>query len=253
MVAAPAASSARRWENRLAAASMRSPRGDRLSTSAARSAPSARAPGRRRAAPRRLVHFARRAAAAPAARSGRRVVRAPSAPRPRPALSAARGRLGERNQRARSRARGSAPGRSSTARIEAGDDGRFESHRRRPAVDDQLDAPAQVGEHVLRGRRRHVSGPVRRRRHQRPAEGGQDVARDRMARHAHGNGIEARGGKLGDRAIRRAWAAPGSAAPARTPPRAARRHGRSARAPAPRPASATWAMSGLNDGRPLAS
>ena len=78
----------------------------------------------------------------------------------------------------------------------------FEPHRRRPAVDDQLDAPAQVGEHMLRGGRRDVSGPVRRRRHQRPAESGQDVARDRMARNPHRNCIKAGSGKLGDRTSR---------------------------------------------------
>src|SRR5262249_12669528 len=44
MVAAPAASSARRWEKRLAAASMRSPRAERLSIAPARLAPGARVP-----------------------------------------------------------------------------------------------------------------------------------------------------------------------------------------------------------------
>ena len=78
----------------------------------------------------------------------------------------------------------------------------FESHRRRPAVDDQLDTAAQVGEHVLRGCRRHVSRAVRRRRHQRAADRGQDVARDRMAGNPHGDRIEARGGKFRHRAIR---------------------------------------------------
>ena len=70
-----------------------------------------------------------------------------------------------------------------------------------PAVDDQLDAAAQVGEHVLRGRGRHVAGAVRRRRHDRAAEGGENVARDRMARHAHRDGVEAGGRELADRAI----------------------------------------------------
>ena len=77
----------------------------------------------------------------------------------------------------------------------------FEPHRRRPAVDDQLDAPAQVGEHVLRRGRRDVAGAVRRRRHHRSAEGGEDRARDRMRGHAHRDGIEAGGRKLGDRAV----------------------------------------------------
>ena len=77
----------------------------------------------------------------------------------------------------------------------------FEPHRRRPAVDDQLDAPAQVGEHVLRRGRRDVAGAVRRRRHHRPAEGGEDRARDRMRGHPHRDGVEPRGGKLGDRAV----------------------------------------------------
>ena len=55
--------------------------------------------------------------------------------------------------------------------FETGDDGRFEPHRGRPAVDDQLDAAAQIGEHVLRRGRRDMAGAVGRRRHHRPAEG----------------------------------------------------------------------------------
>ncbi len=85
--------------------------------------------------------------------------------------------------------------------VEAGDDGRFEPHRRRPAVDDQLDVPAEVGEHVLRRRRRDMAGAVRRRRHHRVAEGREDLAREAMAGDAHGDAVEAGGGELGDRAI----------------------------------------------------
>src|SRR5215831_17944751 len=62
IVAAPDASSTRRWENRLAAASMRSPRRDRRPPLAS---------GRRRAAPRAPPRAGHQAAAAPAGRSGR--------------------------------------------------------------------------------------------------------------------------------------------------------------------------------------
>ena len=69
------------------------------------------------------------------------------------------------------------------------------------AVDDQVDAAAQIGEHVLRGGRRDVAGAVGRGRDHRPAEGGEDVARDRMIRHAHRDAVEAGGGEVGDRAV----------------------------------------------------
>ena len=119
-------------------------------------------------------------------------------------------------------------------------------HRRRPAVDDQLDTAAQVREHVLRGCRRHVSRAVRRRRHQRAADRGQDVARDRMAGNAHGDRIEARGGKFRHRAIRtpgqHQGEGPGQNAAASRSASGSRRQ--SARAAA---ASVTCAMSGLKE------
>ena len=193
-----------------------------------------RRPDRRPAAPRRPAHFARRAAAALAARNGRRACRARSGAASPRAGPAAGGGSASGTRRSIS-ARGSAPGRSSTGRIEAGDDGRFEPHRRRPAVDDQVDAPAQVGEHMLRGGRRDMSGAVGRRRHHR-------LGRKRPGCRARPDGsAPARQWCRGRRWQARrpgnpgAWAAPASAAPARTPRRAVRRPGRSARASAPRP------------------
>ena len=48
-----------------------------------------------------------------------------------------------------------------------------------------------------------LGGPVGRGRDHRVAKSFEDFARDRVVRHAHGNGVEARGRKLGDRAAGR--------------------------------------------------
>ena len=82
---------------------------------------------------------------------------------------------------------------------ETGDDGRFDADRRRAAIDDEIDAAAQIGEHVRRRGRRDVAGAIGRRRHDRPAEGGEDFLRHRVMGHAHRDAVEARGRELGDR------------------------------------------------------
>ena len=107
----------------------------------------------------------------------------------------------ERARRARASicSRGRPPGRSSTGPIEAGDDGGFDADRGRPAIDDEIDAAAEIVHHVLRGGRRDMAGAVGGWRHDRPAEPAQDAERHRMLRHPHGDAVEARGGKIGDR------------------------------------------------------
>ena len=59
---------------------------------------------------------------------------------------------------------------------EAGDDGGFDADRRRAAIDDEIDAAAQIGEHVRGRGRRDMAGAVGRRRDHRPAECREDVA-----------------------------------------------------------------------------
>ena len=87
----------------------------------------------------------------------------------------------------------------------AGDDGGFHADRCRPAVDHQIDAAREIGEH-MRGRRgRDMAGAIGRRRDDRPFESRKNGLRHRMIRHADGDGVKAGGGKLGDRAIVALW------------------------------------------------
>ena len=86
---------------------------------------------------------------------------------------------------------------------EAGDDGGFDADRRRAAVDNEIDAAAQIGKHVGSRGRRNVAGAIGRRRDDGLAEGVEDGVRDRVIRNAHRKRIEAGGGKLGDRTCRR--------------------------------------------------
>ena len=245
----PAASSARRCANRLAAASIRSPRAERLSTCAACAAPAAscRAEGQQRLA----GGDARRVEAQPRAR---RVVRGQLARRHRrvvcrSAPASASGRPSTRSMSPRARA----PGRSSAGSPRQATMVDSSPIGRRSAVDDQFDAPAQVGQHVRRRGRRDVAGPIRRRRHHRPAERRQQVLRHRMVGHPQRDAVEPGGGEVGDRAagslrhhqrqrsrpecLREPLGGRGRIGPARAPP--------------PRPA--TCAISGLKDGRPFAS
>ena len=85
--------------------------------------------------------------------------------------------------------------------VEAGHDGGFDADRGRPAVDDEVDAAAQIGQHMRRGGGRDMAGAVRRRRHHRLAEGRQNGARDRVIGHPQRDGGQPGGRELRDRAI----------------------------------------------------
>ena len=247
MAAAPAASSARRCENRLAAASMRSPRFREIEHGLAAGPGRARAEGEQRFAG---AHLGR---VEPQSRL-RRIVRGEQAGR-EPGLvrrcgAASAGASASAPSACSIAARGRPPGRSSTGEPRQATMVEFDADRRRPAVDDQVDAAAQIGEHMGGGGRRDVAGAVGRGRHHRAAECRQDGARNRMVGHAHADGIEAGGRKLGDRTVRRLSATPASAAPARSADRrsAAASNRASRRAPATSP---TCAISGLNAGAAL--
>ena len=232
MAAAPEASSARKAENRLAAASMRSPDALRLIIGP-RMLRHGAAEGQQRLA---VAHLARvEPQPGRAARSG-----APACPgeaglsrrRPRPPRSAGR---------ARARCpRAATPPSRSIDRLRA------RSHRRPSTSRPTAVAPpsrimatrsprsastcaAVVGltwpERLALGAAIGTLGRAQQR------------LRDRVRRHAHGDGVEPRRRQLGDRAIRAAWPAPASAAPARTLPPAA---GRAASA---RPAAAAASTS----------
>ena len=78
----------------------------------------------------------------------------------------------------------------------------FHADRARAAVEDEIDAAAQIGEHMRGAGRRHMAGAVGRGRDDRSAEGVEQGARDRMRRHAHGDAVEAGEREIGDAAIR---------------------------------------------------
>ena len=86
---------------------------------------------------------------------------------------------------------------------ETGDDGGFHPDRRRAAVEDEVDAPAQVAEHMGGRGRRDMAGAVGRGRHHRRAEGFEQRMRQRMCRHAHGHAVEPGAGQVGHRAAGR--------------------------------------------------
>ena len=67
-------------------------------------------------------------------------------------------------------------------------------------IDDEVDAAAQIGEHVGATCRRYMAGAIRRGRNDRSAEGGEQCVRDRMRGHAHRDGVEPGQGKVGDAA-----------------------------------------------------
>ena len=162
-------------------------------------------------------------------------------------------RLAEREPRARSAARGSPPGRSSTARSRQATMVDSSPIGVAPAVDDQLDTAAQVGEHVLRA---WSATHVRSGSPTAPPPGGRTPpgcrARPdgwaRARRSCRGPRWQApppgNPAALGSTSV----SGPGQNAAASRSASASKRA--SARAAA---ASATCAMSGLNAGRPLAS
>ena len=115
----------------------------------------------------RLERRRHRAAAAPSARNATPACPAPAAPSVGDRQAIASARPSTRSIASR----GSAAGPQQRRLADAGDDGRLDADRARAAIDDQIDAAAQVGEHVRGAGRRDVAGAIGRWRHHRPAEG----------------------------------------------------------------------------------
>ena len=119
-----------------------------------------------------------------------------------------------------------------------------------PAVDDQVDAAAQIGQHMLRRRRRDMAGTVRGRRHHRLAELRQNGERDRVVGHPQRDGrrpavassATAQSGRLGTTRV----SGPGQRACASRAASASKRP-----SPAAAAMSGTWQMSGLKRGPAL--
>ena len=158
---APAASSARRCENRLAAASTRSPRGDRLSVGAG---------GRRRAEGQQGFAGLQRESASSRSPALRRVMRGEHAGRERallPPAGASASACAEHALDVRARQPAGPQQRGSPRQDTIVE---FNADRARSAVDDQVDPAAQIGQHMRRAGRRHVAGAVGRGRDHRPAE-----------------------------------------------------------------------------------
>ena len=190
------ASSARRWENRFAAASTRSPRGERLSTRAAFSSAVGQPCAERE---QRFAHS--HAPGFEPQRRARRVVRGEHAGRERRVvLARASGNVrAPSSQHALDRVTRQSAGTQQHRLTEARDDRGLDPDRRRAAVDDEVDAAAEIGKHVRGGGRRHVAGTVGRGRDNRIAQCRENIARDRMVGDAHRDAVEAGGGELGDR------------------------------------------------------
>ena len=120
------------------------------------------------------------------------------------------------------------------------------------AVEDHRHVVAEIGGDVRGGGRADVAGAVGARRGDGQIGGAQQGLGDRVRRDAHGDGVEAGGGEVGDDAVGAARRAPASAGrarrrrPALGEPRdsAMRRSGR---------CSGTCTISGLKLGRPLAA
>ena len=240
MAAGASASAARRAEKRRAAASARSRVGLRLKVRA----PSGAGPNARKASP-----SPGRVGVQPQ-RRGRRVVAREAAGR---AGGVGLG-LGERADQpldlgARHRAgRSSRGGPSSSATTV---DSRPIAAR--SAVEGDSRGGAGLGDGVGERGRARAAGAVGRRRDDRAAERGEHRLRHRMGRRADGDGVEAGAGEIADQVAvadrrddgqrprpERLGQAPGARRPA-------------ARRAPPSPRSATWAISGLKRGRPLAS
>ena len=187
---APDASSARRCEKRLAAASTRSPAGERLRAFAAEGT---FAPNASRASP------GLRVACVQPQRRLWRVVRREHAGRERRFV---RCRLGNDERMPKYALDGvarHAAGAEQCGHAEARHDGGLNADARRPAIHDQIDPSFEIGQHMLRGGRRHVAGLIGGRRDHRLAERFQDVERHRVIGHAHRDAVEAGGGQFGNR------------------------------------------------------
>ena len=172
---------------------MRSPRAERFNTPAAFSAPLA---GNR---PEREQGFAgRHALRIEPQRRARRVMRGEHSGRERRVIGRGGG-IGERApQRALDRLARHAAGPQQHRRAEAGDDGGFDADPRRAAVDDEIDAAAQIGEHVRRrasARHGRSDWPTAPRSACRTSE---KLLRHVVIGNAHRDGVEARGRELGD-------------------------------------------------------
>ncbi len=83
---------------------------------------------------------------------------------------------------------------------EARDDGRFHADPRRPAIEDQVDPPLEVGAHVFGPGGADPAGAVGRRRHYRLAKGLEQRTGDRMVRHAQRHAVEPGAGEARDTA-----------------------------------------------------
>ena len=145
-----------------------------------------------------------------------------------------------------------APGRSS---VGCADDRRRWSIRARPASrrrrrSDRCGRAGRPSTCCGRGRR-HMARAIGRRRHDRLAERGEKLARDRMRGHAQRDGVEAGGRQIGDRTVGAPSATPVSAVPARIFPPAARPLHRSVASRRAAARSSTCAISGLNCGPAL--
>ena len=85
---------------------------------------------------------------------------------------------------------------------ETGDNRGFDAPAAGAGVENQGDAPVEVGQHVLGARRADGAGAVGGGRGERPADSGDERARDLKTRHANGERVEAGAREQADAAIR---------------------------------------------------
>ena len=119
------------------------------------------------------------------------------------------------------------------------------------AIKDQVHCRSQLFQDMSRGRGADVRGPVGARSRDGAVEGAQQCRCQRMVRAGTARRTEGRRSP-GERRRRDAWAAPASTAPARRPGSALGRVRPRRRVRAAAWSSATWEISGLFAGRPLA-
>ena len=164
-------------------------------------------------------------------------------------------RVGAAAARARATARATPmpPGRSSTGCIAGeGDDRRLDPDGARAAVEYRRHGIAEIVGDVLRRRRRDAAEPVRRGCGDAAAERGEQLARDRMRRHAQADAVLA----AGDDVRRRAMRAEGSASAGRArtrPPAFSRLPARCAPSPSFASRRCKWTITGWSAGRPFAA